>query len=126
MRLLVALAAILGLIIGMAFWYNNSLQETTDELCRQIDSISREIEQEKWEAAVKQNEELEQIWQQKARRWPVYMDHQEIDNIEFSLARAKGYIICRDKALSIGQLLELKLMLQHIPAKEALKLENIF
>ena len=126
MRLLVTLTAVLGMIIGMAVWFNHSLQATTDDLSQQIGQISLEIRQKDWETAVKQSEQLEQIWEEKARWWPVFLDHQEMDNIEFSLARVKEYVTSQDKALSMGQLAELKLMVEHIPRKEAVNLENIF
>lgn len=126
MRLLVTLAAILAMIIGMATWFNHSLQATTDDLSQQIGQISLAMRQQEWEAAVKQSEQLEQLWEEKAKWWPVFLDHQEMDNIEFSLARVKEYVASRDQALSMGQLSELKLMIEHIPRKEAVNLENIF
>ncbi|MGS0763495.1 DUF4363 family protein [Syntrophomonas curvata] len=126
MRLLITLAAILGMVIGMAVWFNHSLQETTNDLSRQISVISLTIAQQDWEAAAQQSKQLEQMWEEKARWWPAFLDHQEMDNIEFSLARVKEYVISRDKALSLGQLSELKLMIEHIPRKEAVNLENIF
>lgn len=126
MRLLVTLTAILSMIIGMAVWFNHSLQETTADLSQQISEISLEIGQQDWKTAVIKSEQLEQIWEEKAKWWPVFLDHQEMDNIEFSLARVKEYVTSRDQALSLGQLSELKLMIEHIPRKEAVNLENIF
>ena len=55
----------------------------------------------------------------------IILDHQEIDNIEFSLAKIKEYVASRDLPLALGQLSELKLMIEHIPRKEAVNLENI-
>jgi hypothetical protein len=126
MRLLVTLTAILSLIIGMAVWFNHSLQETADDLSRQIDGISLAIVQQDWQSAAQQSEQLEREWEEKAQWWPVFLDHQEMDNIEFSLARVKEYAASRNTALSLGQLAELKLMIEHIPRKEAVNLENIF
>lgn len=126
MRLLVTLAVILSMIIGMAVWFNHSLQETTNDLSQQISEVSLAIGQQEWEAAINQSKQLEQMWEEEAKWWPVFLDHQEMDNIEFSLARVKEYVTSRDQALSLGQLSELKLMIEHIPRKEAVNLENIF
>jgi hypothetical protein len=41
------------------------------------------------------------------------------------MARVKEYVATQDKALSLGQLSELKLVIEHIPEKEAINLENI-
>lgn len=126
MRLLVTLAVILSMIIGMAVWFNHSLQETTNDLSQQISEVSLAIGQQEWEAAINQSKQLEQMWEEEAKWWPVFLDHQEMDNIEFSLARVKEYVTSQDQALSLGQLSELKLMIEHIPRKEAVNLENIF
>ncbi|MBP8818915.1 MAG: DUF4363 family protein [Syntrophomonadaceae bacterium] len=126
MRLLTTLAVILALIIGMSAWFNHSLQTSSDDLTRQIQLVSSTIRQQDWETAVKHSEKLEKLWEQKAKWWPVFLDHQEMDNIEFSLARVKEYVTSQDDALSLGQLSELKLMIEHIPRKEAVNLENIF
>ena len=126
MRLLSILAVILALIIGMSACFNHSLQTSSDDLTRQIQLVSSTIRQQDWETAVKHSDNLEKLWEQKAKWWPVFLDHQEMDNIEFSLARVKEYVTSQDDALSLGQLSELKLMIEHIPRKEAVNLENIF
>ena len=126
MRLLTTLTVILALVTGMGIWFNHSLQTSSGDLTRQIQLVSSTIRQQDWETAVKHSEKLEKLWEQKAKWWPVFLDHQEMDNIEFSLARVKEYVTSKDDALSLGQLSELKLMIEHIPRKEAVNLENIF
>ncbi len=125
MRLLMSLAITLIAILGLGFWTNYSLLASTDELTRNIDQLSAEIESEQWEAAQIQIEKLERNWQEKVRWWPIFLDHQEMDNINFSLARVKAYVASRDTPLSRGQLSELRLMIKHIPEKEAVSIKNI-
>lgn len=125
MRLLVSLAITLSMILVLGFWSNYSLQASTDELTRNIDGITLSIEDERWSAAQMQTDELEKVWQEKARWWPIFLDHQEMDNIEFSMARVKEYVASQDNPLARGQLSELRLMIKHIPKKEAVNIENI-
>lgn len=125
MRLLVSLAIILAAIIGLSFWTSYSLQASTEEVTQKIDRVMVEIQNEQWETAVKQTNDLEKSWTKAAKWWPIFLDHQEIDNIEFSLSKAKEYVFSHNAALSRGQLSELRLMLKHIPEKEAFNLENI-
>jgi hypothetical protein len=91
----------------------------------QIDKVATEIKDDRWVEAEGHTEELEKAWGQQVGWWPIILDHQEIDNIEFSLAKIKEYVANQDKPLSLGQLSELKLMVEHIPRKEAVNLENI-
>ncbi len=125
MRLLVSLLIILTSIVTLGFWTNHSLQSSTDDLTEQIDKVMIEIQHEQWETAARQTVDIEKYWSETARWWPVFLDHQEMDNIEFSLSKVKEYVRNRNAVLSLGQLSELRLMLRHIPEKEALNIKNI-
>ncbi|MDD3653887.1 MAG: DUF4363 family protein [Desulfotomaculaceae bacterium] len=125
MRLLAALLIIFAAAISLGFWVNHQLQVSASELIQHIEQIESGLEKNQWDDASAQVAELEKAWEQKAKWWPTILDHQEIDNIEFSLAKFKEYVAKKDTALSWGQLTELKLMLKHIPEKEAITIENI-
>lgn len=125
MRLLTTLVVILALLLGLGIWNNHALQSSTDKLTGRIEQVMGEIEGQRWDTALQQTGQLEKDWQDNAGWWPVVLDHQEIDNIEFSLAKVKQYVATRNAPLAQGQLSELKLMLVHIPKKEAINLENI-
>ncbi|MEN6350379.1 MAG: DUF4363 family protein [Syntrophomonas sp.] len=125
MRLLASVIAIVILITGAGIWINHELQASTNDLVKQIDRINLEIKGNHWETAMQQTIILEKGWQQEAKWWPVFLEHQEMDNIEFSMARFKEYVASKNKSLSRGQLSEIKLMLEHIPKKEAVTLTNI-
>lgn len=125
MRLLVTLAVLMACIIGTGCWLSYSLETSADRLSDQIDKVSAEIKKDCWEEAVEESVKLEKAWNQEARWWPMFLDHQEMDNIEFCMARMKGYVHGQDQSLSRGQLSELKLMIRHIPEKEAVNLKNI-
>lgn len=125
MRLLTSLGLILVLLIGSGFWINHSLQAASGRLSQKVVLVSANIEKRDWQAAKQETGKLGEAWEKDARWWPVFLDHQEMDNIEFSLARATEYVNSENKALAEGQLSELKLMLEHIPRKERVNLENI-
>ncbi|KUG02791.1 hypothetical protein ASZ90_019867 [hydrocarbon metagenome] len=125
MRLLVSLMIVLASIVGLSFWINDSLQSSTEHLTQQIDMVIVEIQDGRWERAVRQTADIEKYWTKSARWWPVFLDHQEMDNIEFSLSKVKAYVSSHNDALALGQLEELRLMLKHIPEKEALNIKNI-
>ena len=125
MRLLTTLTVVLALIIGLGAWNNHSLQTATEKMTGQIERVMAEIDGQRWSEAQQQTARLEKSWHDNARWWPVFLDHQEIDNIEFSLAKVEKYVATRNVPLAQGQLSELHLMLKHIPEKEAVNLENI-
>ncbi len=125
MRLLSTLLIIFVAIISLGFWTNHSLKVSTDELLGNIEQVVNGIENNHWDIAYTQTIEFEKIWDEKANWWPTVLDHQEIDNIEFAMARVREYVATKNASLSLGQLSELKLMIKHIPEKEAIRIKNI-
>lgn len=125
MRMLISIIIALIILIGAGLLINNSLQASSDQLGIQIDEICGNIEEEDWEQAGRKTWQLENTWQQNARWWPVFLDHQEMDNIEFSLAKAKVFVEAKDNTLALAQFAELKIMIEHLPQKEKLNVKNI-
>lgn len=126
MRLLSALVGLILVIVFLGFWVNHSLEATAKELTHNVNQVTREIKEANWDKAGKRIAAMEEDWKRINKWWPVVLDHQEMDNIEFSLAKAKAYIEEKEMVLSLGQLSELKLMILHLPEREALTLRNIF
>ncbi|NLJ72780.1 MAG: DUF4363 family protein [Syntrophomonadaceae bacterium] len=125
MRLLLPILIVLALIIGGGFWMNSSLANSTDNLTAQIEIINKKVKNNDFASAISEVEELERKWEKESKWWPILLDHQAIDNIEFSLSKIKEYVTQHSKPLALGQLSELKLMLKHIPEKEELTIKNI-
>ncbi len=125
MRLLAGLFVMIVLIVAFGLWTNHSLDKASQELTENIKQVTQEVQEDNWPEANKHIEELEQKWEKIGTWWPMVLDHQEIDNIEFALAKLKEYIATKDNVMSLAQLSELKLMILHLPEKEALTLKNI-
>ncbi|HZJ85398.1 MAG TPA: DUF4363 family protein [Syntrophomonadaceae bacterium] len=125
MRLLAPITVILIFIIASGIWVNSSLESSTITITKHIAQVNKEIRNDNWEKAVTEIEELEKKWEKEIKWWPILLDHQEIDNIEFSLAKVKEYIINESKPLALGQLSELKAKVEHIPEKEKFILKNV-
>ena len=126
MRLLAALLTIFFSVIGLGFWTNNQLQQSADELMMNIDLIYEEVNLGRWESAMRYTGQLEQNWEQKIQWWAVFLDHQEIDYIDFAIAKNKEYVSLHNTPLALGQLAEMKQMIKHIPEKGAINITNIF
>lgn len=126
MRVFVSALILMGLIIGIGIWTNLSIKDSTCQLSGHIDRIARDVRNESWDEALIKTRRLEKVWAEKSRWWPVLLDHQEMDNISFSLARLNEYVKYRDKSLAMGQVSELKRMVEHIPENQAVTLNNIF
>ena len=125
MRIFIAIIISTVLIFSAGLWVNDSLQEASDHLSERIEMVCQDIKSNDWENARDNINKLELRWGDYARWWPIIIDHQEMDNIEFSLARAKEYINEEKRSLALGQLAEIRLMVKHLPEKEKVNLKNI-
>ncbi|AQS58894.1 DUF4363 family protein [Desulforamulus ferrireducens] len=125
MRLLLGLFIAMVLAITFGLWVNHALDQAAQELNVNIKQVSEKIHQANWSEAKQAVQQLEEEWQEIASWWPLVLDHQEIDNIEFALAKLKEYVAAEDSMMSQAQLAELKLMILHLPEKEALTIKNI-
>ncbi len=125
MKLLGSVLVILILIISGGMWINHELQHSSMVLIQQMELVSIEITDNDWPMAITETEKLDKTWKKEAKWWPVFLEHQEMDNIEFAMARFKEYVSSGDNPLAMGQLSEIRLMVEHIPRKEKINLENI-
>lgn len=126
MRLLLSIIVTVALIIAGGLYINHQLRLSSEQLVGQIEQVSEAIKHNDWPVAARETDRLEQVWEQQAGWWPVFFEHYEMDNIEFSMAKSKEYVDSQDAALSLGQLSEIKLMIEHMPRKEAVSLDNVF
>ena len=126
MKLLVSTCIVFLAALGLGIWANHSIAKNTEVMLENIGSISQAVAQEKWDIALQETENLKKGWKKNAKWWPTLIDHQEMDNIEFSLARCEEYISYQHLPLAQSQVSELKAMLEHIPEREAVSLQNIF
>lgn len=125
MRLLTILVIMFIAVIAFGFWITHTLDAETAAMTEIIENIQQEIDEQNWDKALKKTIDLEKTWSKKTAWWPMIIEHQEIDNIDFSIGRLVEYVATRDTALSKGQLSEIKLMMRHIPEMEAVLLRNI-
>ena len=126
MKLLWSVLVAFVIVLGLGVWANIQLNTSTTGLVQKIDHIESDISNQRWDHAYKNTLAFEKAWGENAKWWPTILDHQEMDNIEFSLAKFKEYVAEKNNVLSLAQLSELKLMIRHIPEKEAISLQNIF
>ncbi|MDR3586436.1 MAG: DUF4363 family protein [Desulfosporosinus sp.] len=116
---------IVVLLLGGSWTTYRYLQTTTQALGTQLETVEQSISTQKWEVAQKELNTALQRWDKNKTWWTVLLDHQEIDNIDFSMTRLEKYIETQDMPLSLGEVSTLKLQVNHISDTEKLNLQNI-
>lgn len=116
---------ILVIFIVFSLYFTYILQVNTYELTTKIEKIQKEIEGGDWKEAEAQllnfNKELEEL----IDLWKMFIDHDELDKIEISMARIKEYVSDENKTLSKSELSVMKFLIRHIYTNDKLSLKNV-
>lgn len=126
MKVLVIMLAITIIFVGFAIWTQRSLETSAEKLEQNLSSLEQAIKGDNWEMANAELESVNQLWERTKNSWQIFIDHEEIDNIDATLARIKQLVSLKEKADSLSEISALKLYIVHIPQKESLRLVNIF
>lgn len=125
MKFVAIAGAIFLLLIGFGEANYKYLDRSAKEITASISPAEAAISGNQWQLANDQIGRAEAKWNKNKDYWAVVMEHQEIDNIDFSFARLKNYLNSKSPALSLGELAVLEKTLEHIPEKETLTFHNI-
>lgn len=126
MRVVVISLLIIGFCLGLGLYSYEYLVTSTNQMLEQTSHLNRLIEEEQWLEATVQLNKIHHRWKKEQKIWSLLINHQEIDNVELTLARLQRYIQDRNKVESLVENSVLQHWIEHIPEKEAVSLANIF
>ena len=109
---------------------NKHLSNTTSEFVNKLEELkekSVEAKESDDRKEVKNTmEKVEDKWKKLSKIWSTVIVHQEIDNIEQAIIRAKSYINDGKLEDAIPEIETAIFFAEHINEREKLKLKNIF
>lgn len=126
MKTLIATLVLFAALLGFGTFSYYYIDHTADRLVSQASLVEQHGNKENWSQADKEFSEFQSAWTSASTKWTVLIDHQELDNINISLAKTREYIKAKDIPGFKSEVAQLKLLLKHIPEKEALNLKNVF
>jgi hypothetical protein len=124
-KIISAIAILTVLIIGTSLIAHGVLEKSSMELQKNISAVEGATTAEDWKKAENNLEQTRSKWAGVNGTWSMLVDHQEIDNIEFTLSRMEKFILTRDKASALAETSALMNYVKHIPLKESLNLKNV-
>lgn len=126
MKPLVYTCVVIITIIFVGFATIKMLENDSKVLNDLIIEIEDHVLMDRWEEAGTKEKQLKAQWKEYEKKWPMLIDHTEIDNINLHLSELEVFVANKDKTLSAAKLSVLKLLVNHIPQKEYVILQNIF
>ncbi|NLK28355.1 MAG: DUF4363 family protein [Clostridiales bacterium] len=113
------------MIIGITFSLRY-LNRVSDDLGKLNDEIEQYITDNNWNEAYKSSLEYTEKWRNYSKIIKLFIDHQEIDNIEMELWKLPQYIKEMTKDESLACVHVLKFLVNHISDLEKVNFQNIF
>jgi hypothetical protein len=104
----------------------NYLKSVSSNLQKLNDEMEQYIIDDKWDTAYKTSMDYTQKWEKYSNIIKVFVNHQEIDNIEMELWKLPQYIKETTKDEALASVHVLKFLLNHISNLEKINLQNVF
>ncbi len=114
--------AVYSLGIYMSVTLDNYL-DAADKILGEIEEATKE---ENWETVREQLDNLTAMWPNKHTILAYFIDHNELDRIEFGISRIEGENILNDKSLLYPEIVSLRKIIEQVRGKYSFKLCNIF
>ena len=125
MRTVIVTIIVLAIFIVSAFVLNQYIVTSCKELLDNIKELHVSVEDDRWSDSKKQLVGLNKEWENTKKRWQLFLEHYEMDDIDIVLSRLEQYLEVEDKASALSETAELRILINHIKDKEGFMLENI-
>jgi len=121
--IIIIVVALIGL--GGAY-FQSYLEKTAAELSLELEKVKDKVAEGNWEESKEAFISFNKKWERVRKNWAMFTNHFEIDNIEMKLVRSQEFIEAKDRVNAAVELSEAIMLLEHIPERERLTLQNIF
>ena len=129
MKDFIIIISIILLILGGDFFVKKHLESTTGSLVQELQNLKEKTilakETNNRNEIIKDMEKVETKWREISEIWSVIIVHQEIDNIEQAMVRARIDINKGNIEDAIPEIETAIFFAEHINEREKLKLKNI-
>lgn len=124
--LIISIMSIAVVIAGWGIFVSYS-DRTIHRLMNSIeDDILVSVYAQEWDRAEKQFDKVSKDWHRQKKIYTFFFNTKEINDTDYSIARAKYYIRTRDAALASGELNCVQEQLKFLHLNELITLDNIF
>lgn len=118
------------IIIGGDIMMQTHLNRTADELISNLQNLKQKTilakETQNRESIKKQINEIDEKWEKINKTWAKIVVHQELDNIQQSLTKAKSNIEEGNLEDALEEIETVLFFAEHVKQREKISLKNIF
>jgi hypothetical protein len=125
LKITISILLLLIIIIGLGLFSFSFLESSSKVIENQLVEVENNTYSGDWVKAGAWINSVKSNWASTSRIWTALIDHAEIDNIDTALAKMEKFILVKDSSMTLSEIATLKLLIKHIPDKEAFNLKNI-
>ena len=124
-NLLISVSIFLTMLIAIYF-STVYLSRICSDLMKTADTLEHQITNDKWKDAYDTSINLTSKWKNYCTKLSIFVDHEEIDNIDHELWTLTQYTKCENRDESLAGIHVIKFFLNHITNMEKITVQNIF
>ncbi|WP_192929782.1 DUF4363 family protein [Alkaliphilus serpentinus] len=123
--------AVIGTIILVIIFFigatvfQNYVQNGCEELSEEITKLEGYIDDENWEMTRETLGLLKEDWEEKSKIWVLFLEHYNLDAIEVAIRKIDTYSDLKDKTYTLGEIVKLRYLIEHLSEREAFVLSNL-
>jgi len=123
-NLIISVTIFVTMIIAI-FLSTQYLSRICLDLTKTSTTLEYQITNEKWKEAYGTSIKLTSKWNNYCTKLSVFVDHEEIDNIDHELSQLVQYTKCENKDESLADINIIKFYIKHITNMEKISIQNI-
>lgn len=124
-NVIISFTIFIVILIAMTFSISY-LNKASSNLQKLNDEIEQCIADNQWDKAYNISMDYTERWEKYTKVVKLFVNHQEIDNIEIELSKLPQYIKQNTKDESLASVHVLKFLVSHISNLEKINIQNIF
>ncbi|NLW09424.1 MAG: DUF4363 family protein [Firmicutes bacterium] len=125
MRVFIGIMVLFLFLLGIGFYMEIVIGRQSEALLQALDQLEATVLKNDFAGLDEQVKKVNQLWTATRRVWVLLIDHQELDEFELALARAKSYLENQVYIFALTEIVQMKQIINQIPDKQRLSLENI-
>lgn len=124
-RRIITIALTLALMALVCAAEYISVRRITEEAMQETQAILSAVRARAYGQAKERTHQLDQMWDRKAKRLEVLVDHGSTDDVRYALSRLLAALEAEDFSTALIYAGELEGGIEHVSERQALTLENI-
>lgn len=122
---IIILLVALFLLIFCGMWEINYLENTSRYLHGDINSVKNLVENENFEMAKKQYENIENTWNNISSVWNIFVNHERLDYLEEEMTVLKSNLEIKQKEEALNSIDKLERIVSQIVEKQKPTFEHV-